>query len=1509
MILFLKASIPSGARWITVHPNGKDSKGQPILIQPQADGSARVIGGAGGSLNYLKLRGVRSQSEYKKEAAARKDRQKQERKEQRARDKEAGILESKAKAKEAVRAQRQTHEREFINTVAEAMGWDKQQIEFDEDKHQDLSETALNKLRAQHHREVLSRATEAVELQRQVLISDADARMEAGLGEVPLDAPESEVLSVNDLDPIKSGANSLGFAADYKGRAEKAGLTEDELKAEVNEVRNLSDEDRKAAIARGATAKMVKQELEAIREPVISELTKTKADPKVAVEMLRAQKKLNQIRKQAREASAEIDKSTVEPKAYVLEYTEDPETDAKIAEDINNDLRTVQTRAFLSEFEKLAGNKPEETLGKYIGVGAYNSINSLALAVGGDALMDRSVVDVLGVAGAAQVLARRIHNDLPDQVDHITAGMQDFHLHHYMQLSEKALSEARDFMDAAKEVELGEAANGADLQAAQELNARRRDAVSNAQKTLGQALGEMETNAAIVLALKQGKRDNLEVSLGKASIETAIQQARAIGLQRGDYKIENVAGNTFLTVNANGMGRLSNPIQREDIEQLKTNLSIINGEHDEDGWLPLGVANRPDLVMDVPAGVAPRLAQPFELGEDLEQSLRDYIGGRAADGDSPADIVADIQSAEFFQKAGEGRSKEYGQALDKVAPMRDAKGKVQRVEKLTESFDKYADDYVANRYGGDRSTINKQQFKVDQKSVDALHRALAATPEGTAAYKQIGELDHHDQRALREFFYRNVAKESPESGELRTNLERLQANEPEKETTDMFGDTVVNPEWEAWRQDVGEKTEAFNASSLTWAKYVTTMRGNEKAYESMQDMIRSKVSKTFVDTYNKLNPETPIKIGKSVIRNNLDHLDATDPAAREDRMARERALIDSLRERVQGRYASGSVTEKLGAARERQEALEQAQMGFFSTQDDMFGGGEEAPKEITLSGDERYSIGHEAERQIAGMMGVVGKNFKPGEPLKLWNPSMSGGNNWPRQRSIKLIEANKRIGLHLGAGSGKTLVGLGGFSHLHEKGKVKRGIFVVPSVVQGQFGGEALRYLEPGKFNWHCEPGAKREDRIAAYKGKDHDFFVVTHQSFRDDLLHLGSKAEGVTPDVMRDRVDAMTHAERKEWMRGIMEKEGIGFDYMAVDEGHNLLDRKGKEDSGMSQMIGAYSANTPYYVSMTADPIRNDASELFSALQKVAPDRYTDRAAFLRKYGADTPSARDSLKREMARYFYAHNIDPGVKTAASTVDVKLSDAQQSSIKDLDKDIAMIRLARMSGKVDIEAAKRVSPSAFNGVDESKHEDVARSIQSAIGIVRESSLNRIINNHPESAKLDEVVKQVKARDGKPGIVFTHNLDTVEAIRKKLEAEGIRVVTISGSDSSAEKDRKRKMFQPEGGGEPQADIIVASDAASTGMNAQRGQYLIQYDTPNTAMTHAQRRARIHRTGQKNNIELVDLVADHPSERKARERLAKKYQLRDLTTSELDGLDDTGLAYFIKQRQLNDSQNDLF
>jgi superfamily II DNA or RNA helicase len=1485
IVLFFKA-LEAGERWITVRPNGPGTDGQPLLIKPAPDGSFKVIGGAGGKLNHLKLTGVKSEADYKGEVAQKQAGRREQRRMQRERDKEAGLTESKAAAREVISAQLGQHQAKFVDTVAQAMGWKPDAIRFPVEKFANASDQAVKRAERKHAAAVYKKAVEAVDQQRQRLLNDGEARAAAGLGEVPLTSTSPEQITVSDLAPITGATKGFGYAPHYGARAAARGLSDEVAKQEAEAVRPVpSDGGMTAAQKRAATGKRIADELKGIQDaPPVIDAQKI-VDAKQAVALIKAEKELRSVQKQAREQKKRIATATepVEPKAYILETG--GHVDRDVVRDLENDLRTVRTRAFLGEAGKVEGGV--EALGRHIGVGAYNSVNALALATTGASLIDRSVVDVLGIAGAAQVLARRMANDLtPEEMENAKQAMSSFHVDHYMATSDKALRDAREWSEMAHEIEVGDASNGGDLAAAQELNARRREFVTKAQTVLGTAFGEMEANAALVLALEQPKKSHVQVSLGRTPIEAAIRQVRAIGLDRGDYTIEKIGSSLMLSVTGDGMDKLATPVSRDDLIRTRGALDIIEGRADEDGWLPEGVSDRPELAMNAQPGVAPRVAKPFSMSSgSVMNGIEDYIGGRAADGDAPADILEGLLSEDTLRTAGDRGA--FMSALNQVAPLYSESGKMIRAETHAAAFEKLADQYVG-KLGGDIKPLHRQKIGVDDVSVHALHHALAANPEGVAAFTPVGDLTPQDQGALRDVFAREYGRADPKAEAVRAEIEKLDGAQPQKEIDDMFG-RGVNPAWREWQAKRNEAAERLNNSTMTWGKYLQVMGSPANAYAALQDVVKSKVIKTFADRHNLQRSGEPLKIGRQVIANDLNHLDALDPDARERRLGQHRDLVDRLRNRVAGKYAAGSVADKLGEARASEEAASQAQMGLFGDDDGTGGAAPDQKPEKPLEMGERYTIGHAAEQQISGMMPIVGKMFKAGQPVSMWKPDMSGA-YVGRQRAVKLIEHNRRTMLGLGVGSGKTAISLSAFTHLKAKGKAGRGLFLVPSIVQGEFHSQALTLLEPGKYQWHANPGATRDERIAAYKNPDIDFSVVTHQAFRDDVLHLAAKREGVSTSAMAERLDQMAPADRAKHLRDVLDNEGIDHNYLAVDEGHNLLNRAGKQDSRLANVVDAVSRNMPTYVNMTADPVKNDASEAFDVLRKMDPERYSDRDAFLRRYGVDTDAAKDGLRREMARHFYTGKIDPGVKAEKKEVSVKLSPEQHVEVAALDDAASRGKLARMRGDVDVEAMKTLSPGSFSGVDEAQHRAVAGRLQQSIGIMYATALHHAING---GASTDAVADIAKERKGKPGVVFVHRLDRVDDVVNRLKRDGHRVVSLTGADSSQDKDRKKRAFQA-----GDHDIIVCSDAGAVGANLQRGQWLAQYDTPMTAKDHAQRNGRIHRVGQKNDVELIDVVPDHPAARIARKRLAEKYDLRDIMTSPLEGLDDHGIAGYLNR-----------
>jgi superfamily II DNA or RNA helicase len=1524
-ILFLKAAgIPEGARWITVRPNGPGTEGRPVLIQPHPSGKGfSVVGGAGGKLNYLHLTGVRSEAEYsqraKETAAARRD----QRKDRAKRDREAGLTNPKAAARQNLSLAAQAAREDFVKTVSEALAWKPEDTRFREEDHQDKPSSEVKRLEEEHFGRLYNTAKEAVAAQRARILADAQMRDEVDVALEPHpDRPEA--ITVADLDPVSGDTpRSLGFQPKYDERAAAAGAKPEDIQAEAAAVAGKPPKEPAAeqpalpgtgavdnpggnsgSVAEGDgqpnpksdperqpdIAAKTAEALDTVREPIGPRVDpKARASAKAAMAVLKAERELAAKLREVRTRAKEIEKADraedIEPTAFVLEVSGKPVTDADVLRSVEDDLRTIRTRGFLTAAKEAGAHD----IPRHVGIGAFNSVNALALATSGTALMDRSVVDVLGPAAAAQALAHRLATDLPaEEMAAITEAMGRYHVDHYMARSNDAMEEARSLQEQAAEIHLGEARTGGDLAVAQELNQKRREMVNRSKAILAQALGEMETNAAIVTALEKPKRDRITVPMGQLAPTEAITRLRALGLDRGDYTIERAGPNTITVIQPAGIAKLTQPIAAEDIQRVNTALSIMRGDQDEDDWLPAGVANRPDFGTDAPLGVAPRLAESFPANPaDPAQAVRDYIGGRMADGDAPADILAGLLSEDVMQRAGDRAA--FLEAVEEVAPLYGEDGKMLRVEAHAERFEKLADDFVKARYGTERSAFHRQRVVEDEKTVEALHRAFAAVPEGMLALRPVGDLTAQDQGAIRSHFAKEFGRADPAAQEKRARVEALDGQEPERETDGLFG-RATNPEWTRWKQERDAAAADAAGAEFTWSRYVDVLGGPAAAYQAMQDHIRGRLMDAFGREHNKLRPDAPLRMGRTNIRGDLEHLDAIDPKARERRQEEHAGLVDRLRNRVGGKYAAGSVADKIAATRAAEEAAAQAQMGLFGMEPEAPAAGGPLPENTApLGPGERVTVGAAAERALAGIAARTGRMWQPGQPAQLFRPTMSG-RFAGRQRAVKLIEANKRMVLGMGVGSGKTSISLAAFTHLKEKGKAKRGLFLVPSVVQGQFHTESLAMLEPGKFSWHAKPGASREERIAAMKDPGHDFAVFTHQSFRDDVMHLAAEQAGVDPAEMGERLAGMTPEARSEAIHDTLAKAGIDFDYLAIDEGHNLLNRQGKANSRMADVVDAVSARMGHYVNMTADPVKNDASEVFDLLRKMDPARYSDRDAFMRKYGVDTDSAKEGLRREMARHAYTASIPSGVKAHKSQVQVTLHPEDSARVEGIQRAAGALRLARLENRTDIAAARELSPNSFEGVPPEQHEAVARKIADALGVVRDAAMRHAING---KGKQDAVSRLAAERKGKPGVIFCHHLEQVKALEARLRAEGHKVITMTGANSAKEKDRIKREFT-----RGDHHILIASDAGLVGANLQAGKWLTQFDTPQTAMAHAQRNGRIDRIGQTQDVELIDLLADHPAERTARDRLARKYGLRDIVTSPLDTLDDTGLAGMLRR-----------
>ena len=123
-----------------------------------------------------------------------------------------------------------------------------------------------------------------------------------------------------------------------------------------------------------------------------------------------------------------------------------------------------------------------------------------------------------------------------------------------------------------------------------------------------------------------------------------------------------------------------------------------------------------------------------------------------------------------------------------------------------------------------------------------------------------------------------------------------------------------------------------------------------------------------------------------------------------------------------------------------------------------------------------------------------------------------------------------------------------------------------------------------------------------------------------------------------------------------------------------------------------------------------------------------------------------------------------------------------------------------------------------------------------------------------------------------IVFSEHRDTLNYLADRISSLLGRpqvLVTIYGSMGREDRRKAQEAFTQD----KEVEILVATDAASEGINLQRGHLMVNYDLPWNPNRIEQRFGRIHRIGQTEVCHLWNLVAKNTREGEVYERLLEK------------------------------------
>lgn len=279
--------------------------------------------------------------------------------------------------------------------------------------------------------------------------------------------------------------------------------------------------------------------------------------------------------------------------------------------------------------------------------------------------------------------------------------------------------------------------------------------------------------------------------------------------------------------------------------------------------------------------------------------------------------------------------------------------------------------------------------------------------------------------------------------------------------------------------------------------------------------------------------------------------------------------------------------------------------------------------------------------------------------------------------------------------SGKTNVSIGAFTNLLAQGKARQAIYSVPSAVEGQFGPAIAGVIDPeSPLKWHVQPNEPITGKMRALSDPDTHIVTMTHESLREVTTRALAGMWGVPPKDAADKFMGMTRQDRAAAVKQAFEANGWGnrLDFFSPDEAHRSLNRRGKKNALLANVMDAISDNAKYYLPLTGTPVKNDPSEVYDWLSKLRPDEYPPEkiSDFLARHqllaaetarlqqtkaqdkadgkpGRDwtTNAAAEALQNELGANFYSSAAPISIPVTEQKVGVDLSDmpaAQESDV-------------------------------------------------------------------------------------------------------------------------------------------------------------------------------------------------------------------------------------------------------
>ncbi len=344
-------------------------------------------------------------------------------------------------------------------------------------------------------------------------------------------------------------------------------------------------------------------------------------------------------------------------------------------------------------------------------------------------------------------------------------------------------------------------------------------------------------------------------------------------------------------------------------------------------------------------------------------------------------------------------------------------------------------------------------------------------------------------------------------------------------------------------------------------------------------------------------------------------------------------------------------------------------------------------------------------------------------------------------------------------------------------------------------------------------------------------------------------------------------------------------YDLLIVDEAHKLKNRATRRFRFVNRI------KRKYVLLLTATPVHNDLTELYSLLTILKPGILGTvrqfRKSHVSKEDPRLPRRGDELRRVLSDVMIRNRrASVGIKLPprrAAIFHLQPDPAEQEVYDDVTRYIrdelwaGQANRLRLLTLVTLQREMTSSPGALK---KTLLTMAARPDMAGPGARRLRSMAEQVATVPTETRKVRAVYEILDRFPGKMLIYTDFLETMALLKGLLETRGESVAIFHGGLATmGQRSAALRRFRDE------ARVMISTQSGGEGLNLQFCHQLVNFDLPWNPMRVEQRIGRLHRLGQEKPVRIINLSLEGTIEARVLDILAHKIRMFELVIGELD------------------------